>query len=228
MSNYVYDTGGNGIALLMVDGAALDGVAISNVSMENAGTPIFIRLGNRARPMPDEDPPGMGSMRDIVISGVEARGAGPVGCAISGIPGEYIQNLTLRDIRIRFAGGGTLEDAKEPVPEKETQYPSQRMFGTLPAYGMFIRHVRNLAVDGLDLSYDPEVGEQRPAIVLDDVIDAHLTKLHTAAVEQMPPIRMVNCQGALSIEESPGAGCARGARDRDERYSRPSARGDCR
>lgn len=46
--------------------------------------------------------------------------------------------------------------------------------------------------------------------------------------DREPPIRMVNCRGGLSIEESPGAGCARGARDRDERYSRPSARGDCR
>ncbi|MDZ7615965.1 MAG: glycoside hydrolase family 28 protein, partial [Patescibacteria group bacterium] len=198
MSNCtIYDTGYGGISLLMVDGATFDRVSISNVVMDNVAAPIVIRLGNRARPMPGEDPPGMGAMRNIVISGVQARGAAVLGCFASGIPGEYIENLTLRDIRIEFAGGGTLEEAKAVLPEREASYPSGRTFGTLPAYGMFIRHVRNLTIDGLDLSYNQEVGEQRPGLVLDDVLDANLTKLRVAPVEQMPAVRMVNCQGVL-------------------------------
>jgi hypothetical protein len=198
MSNCtIYDTGGSGIALLMVDGAAFDGVSISNVVMDNVAAPICIRLGNRARPMPGEEPPGMGSMRNIVLSGVQARGAGSLGCFASGIPGEYIENLTLRDIRIVFAGGGTLEQAKATVPERETAYPGQRTLGTLPAYGLFLRHVRNLTIDGLDLGYDRAAGEQRPALILDDVIDANLTKLRAQPVEQMPSVRLINCQGVL-------------------------------
>ncbi len=193
----MYDTGGCGIALLMVDGALLDRVSISNVVMDNVDAPLCIRLGNRARPMPGEDPPGMGSMRNIVIRGVQARGAGTLGCYASGIPGEYIENLTLRDIRIQFAGGGTREQAKAAVPERENAYPGQRTLGTLSAYGLFLRHVRNLTLDGLDLSYDPEAGERRPALVLDDVLNANLTKLRLLPVEQMPAVRLVNCQGAL-------------------------------
>ncbi|MDY0168019.1 MAG: glycoside hydrolase family 28 protein [Thermoguttaceae bacterium] len=193
----IYDTGYGGISLLMVDGGTFDRVSISNVVMDNVAAPIVIRLGNRARPMPGEDPPGVGSMRNIIISGVQARGAAAFGCFASGIPGEYIENLTLRDIRIEFAGGGTLEQAKAVLPERETQYPSGRTFGSLPAYGLFLRHIRNLTIDGLDLSYDSEVGEQRPALVLDDVIDANLTKLRVQPVEHMPAVRLVNCQGVL-------------------------------
>jgi hypothetical protein len=198
MSNCtIYDTGGAGISLLMVDGGKFDGVSISNVSMENVFAPIFIRLGNRARPMPDEDPPGMGSMKNIIIRGVQARGAGDYGCAISGLPGEFIENLTLRDIRIQFSGGGTLEHAQANVAERDAQYPASRMFGTLPAYGLFIRHVRNLTLDGIDLSFDPQTGDQRPAMVLDDVRDANLSNLRAVAVESMPTIRMGDCQGVL-------------------------------
>jgi hypothetical protein len=198
MSNCtIYDTGGSGIALLMVDGGTFDRVSISNVVMDNVEAPLCIRLGNRARPMPGEDPPGMGAMRNIVISGVQARGAGSLGCYISGIAGEYIENVTLRDIRIEYAGGGTLEQAQAAVPQRETAYPGQRTLGTLPAYGLFIRHVRNLTIDGLDLSFDPQAGEQRPALVLDDVIDANLSKLRAQPVAQMPTLRMTDCQGVL-------------------------------
>jgi len=198
MSNCtIYDTGGAGIALLMVDGGVLDRVSISNVVMDNVASPIFIRLGNRARPLPDEEPPGQGMMRNIVISGIQARGAGVLGCAISGIPGACIEHLTLRDIRIQSAGGGTVENGRATVPEREAAYPSPRIFGPLPAYGLFIRHVRHLTLDGVELSFDTARGEERPALVLEDVHDAYLTKLRAAAVSAMPTVRMVNCQGVL-------------------------------
>lgn len=193
----IHNTSGAGISLLMVDGAALDGVSISNVVMDNVATPIFIRLGNRARPLPDEDPPGQGSMRNIMIRAIQARNAGVLGCAISGIPGAYIENLTLRDIRIHAIGGGKLENATAIVPEHQAAYPSPRTFGTLPAYGMFIRHVRHLTLDGIDLSFDAARGDERPALVLDDVCDANLNNLRGAAAARMPAIRMVNCQGLL-------------------------------
>jgi len=198
MSNCtIHDTGSGGISLLMVDGAAFDRVSISNVAMNNVEVPIVIRLGNRARPLPGEKRPGMGTMRNIIISGVQASGAARRGCFISGIPGEYIENVTLRDIRIEFAGGGTREQAKANAPERESSYPSGRMFGMLNAYGLLVRHVRNLTLDGLDLSYHQKEGEKRPALVLDNVHEANLTKLRLQPVENMPAVRLVNCQDVL-------------------------------
>ena len=51
-----YETPGGGLALELVDGGILDGVVISNVVMKDVDCPIFIRLGNRARPYEDGMP----------------------------------------------------------------------------------------------------------------------------------------------------------------------------
>ena len=51
MSNCaIYDTRISGIALELVDGGTLEQVSISNVTMHNTRSAIFIRLGDRARP----------------------------------------------------------------------------------------------------------------------------------------------------------------------------------
>ena len=49
----VYDTGLAGVALEMVDGGDLERVCVSGITMRNARGGIFVRLGNRARPIID-------------------------------------------------------------------------------------------------------------------------------------------------------------------------------
>ena len=49
----------------------------------------------------------------------------------------------------------------------EDAYPEPSMFGVLPAYGLFARHVRGLRVRDVSLSFDAP--EARPAIALRDV-----------------------------------------------------------
>ena len=165
----VHDTGYSGIAVEMVDGGVLDRVTVSNVTMRDVKVPIFIRLGNRARPIPKLPPPGMGSLRNVIITGVQASGVSETGCSITGIPGFPVENVTLDNIRIEFEGSGTRKDAEREIPERIDAYPSGKMFGTLPAYGFFCRHAKNLRLHNIDLSF--EEADQRPAIVCDDVED---------------------------------------------------------
>ena len=165
----IHDTGYSGIAVEMVDGGVLDRVTISNITMTDVKAPIFVRLGNRARPIPDLPPPGMGSLRNVIISNIQATGADTMGCSITGIPGFPVENVTLNNIRIESSGGGTAEDAERETPEKIKSYPSGKMFGTLPAYGFFCRHAANLRLHNIDLSFAED--DQRPAIVCDDVRD---------------------------------------------------------
>ncbi len=192
----IYDTGYGGISLMMVDGAQFGRVNVSNITMRDVRVPIFIRLGNRARPLPDEEEPGMGSLRDIVISNVQGSVLGPIGCSITGIEGHYAENITLENIRLHFPGGGTAEDAAREVPENEKSYPSGRMFGTLPAYGFYCRHVKNLRLHGLDL--DCMQPDGRPAVVCDDVVDFEVFGLHTQVAEEVDcAVRLVNCRDGL-------------------------------
>jgi polygalacturonase len=170
------------IALEMVDGGVLDGISISNIRIRRTRGAIFMRLGNRARPHLAEGPggsrgtftaapgtpiPPVGKFRNVHISQVTADGGDVTGCAIAGLPGHPLENVTLSGIQLSFEGGGTVEDARREVPEKEIDYPEYKMFGRLPAFGMWCRHVQGLRL------HDVQVGtgkpDARPGLVCDDV-----------------------------------------------------------
>ena len=69
-----------GIAIEMVDGGWVDGVVISNVSMQRVRTPIFVRLGAR-RTSGEQD----AFLRGVMIDNVHATGA-ILTSSITGIP----------------------------------------------------------------------------------------------------------------------------------------------
>jgi len=170
-----------GIGLEMVDGGVLERVTLSGITVEGAVAPVFVRLGNRARLFkPDAPKPGVGKIRDVVISNLIARGARHNGCIITGIPGHLVENLTLRDVRITFEGGGKLPDATRQVDEMEAKYPSAGGFGRLPAYGLYVRHVNGLTLDNVQLDW--EKPDYRPALICDDVRNVNINNLQTAAV----------------------------------------------
>ena len=167
----IYDTRLAGVALEIVDGGTMDRVVVSNITMNKVGAPIFLRLGNRARPFKKNmETPGMGVMRNITISNIEATGANPTGCAITGLPEAKIENLTLSNVRLSFEGGGTKADAERKIPEKTADYPEYSMFGRLSAYGLYCRHIKGLKLFNVELQL--EKADQRHAVVLEDVEDA--------------------------------------------------------
>jgi polygalacturonase len=169
----IYNTRLAGIALEIVDGGTMDRVVVSNITMNKIGAPIFMRLGNRARPFKkDKETPGIGVMRNITISNIEATGANPTGCAISGLPETKIENLTLSNLRLSFEGGGTKADAERDIPEKPAAYPEYSMFGKLSAYGLYCRHVKGLKLFNVQLQL--EKPDQRYAVVFEDVEDAFI------------------------------------------------------
>lgn len=169
MSNCtIYDTRLAGIALEIVDGGVMDGVTIANVSMRNVGAPLFARLGDRARPsVPGGPKQPVGRLRNVTLSGIRARACGPVGCAFAGLPGHPLENISLSDIRLEFVGGGTEEDARRAIPEKRDAYPEFQMFGKLSAFGLFLRHARNVRLRDIELV--TEKPDARPPIVSVDV-----------------------------------------------------------
>ena len=167
----------SGIAIESVDGGDIDGVTISNISMVNVRTPIFLRLGNRGR---DMDIPVPGKLQNVIICNIVATGAQQA-CPIVGIPNHYLKNITLDNIQITYIGGGTLEQTNIQVPEYESKYPEATMFGTLPAYGFYCRHVKGLKLQ--DISLTLQSPDYRHALICDDVsrvtidsFDAHQSK----------------------------------------------------
>lgn len=192
----IYDTHGDGVAVEEVDGGICQRINISNLVMRNVRVPLFIRLGNRANPLPGHSVPGVGRLRDVMISNIQASKAGSVGCSITGLPDHPVENITLQNIRIRFAGGGTAQDAARDVPEKEASYPQGSMFGVLPAYGLYCRHVNGVRLHNLDLAFEKE--DARPALVAEDVHDLDVFGLRAQLASGAGALlQLVDVQGAL-------------------------------
>jgi polygalacturonase len=192
----MYDTRLAGIALEMVDGGTLDRVNISNVAMDNVRCPIFIRLGNRARPFEKgAPPPGMGRLRNVSLSDIQASGADAIGCAVAGLPGHPVEDLALSNIRISFAGGGKKADAERSVEEKPEAYPEYSMFGRLPAYGFYCRHARNVRFDRVEVgSLAPDA---RPSLVCEDVDGLRLSAWSALSLSAGPEVRLENVRDAF-------------------------------
>jgi hypothetical protein len=186
-------------------------VAISNIAMSDVQSPIFLRLGNRARPFKkDMARPGMGQFRNVVVSNVVATGAGKTGCSIAGLPDHPVRNVTLSNISNTSAGGGTQADATREVPERPEKYPECTMFGTLPSYGFYCRHVEGLTLSQIDLRTARE--DLRPAIVLDDVQNVEIEGLRTRNSARVSPTLVFNdVRGALirGCRPSPAVAFAR-------------------
>ncbi|WP_214071754.1 glycoside hydrolase family 28 protein [Mucilaginibacter sp. dw_454] len=158
-----------GLCLETVDGADLSDITITNLTMRDIkNAPIFVRLGARQR-----GPEGFqfSQLHRVIISNVVAYNVeAKQGAIISGIPGHDIEDLTLSNIRIYFKGGGTKEQIDTKVPDLIKSYPEPDQFGTTPAYGFFIRNVKDLKMSDVEVSYEKE--EARPAFALDNVTGA--------------------------------------------------------
>lgn len=162
-----------GIALEAVDGGTLERIAISNITMTGIPTPLFMRLGNRARlHRPDAPKPAVGLFRDVNVDNIVATGVGNISCSISGIPGHPIQGVRVSNVTLRCTGGVDEDMTDLQVPEVETKYPESRMFGPLPSYGFYCRHVENLTFRNVQVGYDRP--DRRYALVCDDVEDLTL------------------------------------------------------
>jgi polygalacturonase len=176
VSNCVFD-GCQGLALESVDGALLEDVTITNITMRDVrSAPIFMRLGSRMR-----GPAGVpvGALRRILISNLVCSNASSkIASIISGVPDHPIEDVKLENILIEHQGGGTPEDAKLPLAEKESAYPEPTMFGPTPSHGFFIRHVAGLEMSGIKIL--AAAPDPRPAFYLDDVRSADFFRIKAA------------------------------------------------
>jgi polygalacturonase len=173
---YGLNRGLAGIALEIVDGGRMERVTVSSIAIQGVSVPIFMRLGNRARSFKkDTPPPGVGTMRNVILSDILATDVSPTGCAISGVAGHAIEGVTLSNIRLTFEGGGTAEQASRSIPEREKDYPESLMFGPLPAYGLYCRHVKEIKLDNVVLRTNK--ADLRHAVVCDDAEDVTIDGL---------------------------------------------------
>jgi hypothetical protein len=209
----IHDTYGAAIKLQMVEGGVMENISFSNLVMENVTGPISLRLAGwlgwrreRAASLP------LGEMRNIRFSNIRATVAddahplpheGPKNpgearscISITGQPGHPVTGISFTDMHVTFPGGGTREDAeRSDIPELPDAYPEYHMFGVLPAYGIYARHVRDLVLRGVRL--DLAAPDQRPALLCDDAEDLELDGVQALSDPEAPVARLRDSRSAF-------------------------------
>ncbi|SEJ39790.1 glycoside hydrolase family 28 protein [Paraburkholderia diazotrophica] len=92
------------------------------------------------------------------------------------------------DPEARDGKGGWTDDPYN-IPEAPREYPEPSMYGVLPAYGLYARHVQGLKMRNVRLSYGAE--DERPPVVLDDVRDSSFIGFAAMAKSGTPDFVMV-------------------------------------
>jgi polygalacturonase len=188
ISNCVFE-GCQGLALETVDGALLEDVTITNISMRDIiSAPIFLRLGRRMRG-PKEIP--IGTLKRVIIDNIVCSNCSPrEGSIISGIPGHNIEDVRISNVQIQHQGGMAKEAGAIQPPENETAYPEPSMFGAMPSHGFYIRHVKGIDLSNIEII--PAKEDLRPAFVLDDVAGAEFFRIKTPKVADTPVFALHN------------------------------------
>lgn len=166
ISNCVFE-GCQGLALETVDGALLEDIAISNITMRDViSCPIFLRLGSRLRGPAETTK--VGTLRRVLINNlVSYNTSSRISSIVSGIPGYNIEDVKIANVYIQHVGGAAAESANIVPPELENKYPEPGMFGPMPSQGFFFRHVNHLEVSHVDVQ--PVAADARPSFYLSDV-----------------------------------------------------------
>ena len=181
----VRDTYRSVVAIESVDGGHIENILVEDIIAVNTWNPIFIRLGHRGGEAP-------GTVRNVTIRNMfvdvpfsrpdinyDMRGPAfdffhnPIPSSITGIPGHCVENVTLENIEIFCPGKASKGMAYVPlsrlssVPEKIDDYPEFTMFGELPSYGLYGRHVRGLTLN--NVNFRLKDSDFRPKYIFDDV-----------------------------------------------------------
>ena len=128
---------------------ALDDVRVSDVTMHDVATPLFLTLapGNTAG--------------QISIDRLSATGSYRAAASIESWADAPFEHVSLRDVSMEFTGGGTADDARLPIrpPPADTR--------PLPAWGIYARNISRLDLQNVRLSFQKD--DLRPAFIADAI-----------------------------------------------------------
>jgi hypothetical protein len=214
INNKVFDTYRSAVALEAVDGGFVEKVEVDSLQVLHTGHAIFLRIGERISGK-------KGRLENIRISNVSAEIAGSKPDAgyeyegpiedmprnisppviIAGLPGSMITNISFANIELKHPGGGNSLFARvglnelDSVPEKPAAYPDFSMFRELPAWGIYIRHAKDIKFSNLRLSSGKK--DYRTAVVLDDVHHSQFMATTVQEPDQKKPLYQYRSTGII-------------------------------
>ncbi|HET6994695.1 MAG TPA: glycosyl hydrolase family 28 protein [Chitinophagaceae bacterium] len=198
--------------------ASIENLSFSNIIMRNVTGPIGIGFSGPSgnNPNDNNERTPLPFIRNIVFNAIQATVvAKPIdhpdihfgvtvregeknSCiTLNAMGNYYLENISFTDVHIKYAGGGTKEQAAKTVPNIAAEYfgvwdPAP---GGPPAYGMYARNVKGLSLQNVRFEY--EQADARPAIIFDNVQDATINGLSAMGSGETELLRFINSKDIL-------------------------------
>ncbi len=173
-----YDVKGCGIKVVPVDGGSVEELYLHDIQMRNCTGPVFFSQGERLREYLGEqkEKPGRIShvrLERIAACVVSAKGSfyqgkpwgNALGCVVfSGLEQLPMEDVAVKDCVFHMPGGLELsgsarndtaereEIMTRQVPEMGDQYPEFHLFDPLPCWGLYLRHIRGIRWEGVQMT----------------------------------------------------------------------------
>jgi polygalacturonase len=154
-----------GILAGIADGASVSGLSFRGIEMSGVESPFaFIQSNMDRRLKKGGTMTAPRRIETILLENIRAEASTASPSVISGLPGQPMHGIVLRDIDI--ASPGTTKGAPSARAEPNIDgKPRHHMYGEhLPASGLYVQHAEELAIDDFCIELDSE--DPRPPIVL--------------------------------------------------------------
>jgi hypothetical protein len=184
--------GKSGIGIQMNDGSVIRNMSYDDIQMTSTSFPIVISTTSLLRG-PTKVP---GHAENIRISNVSAsnliagnnKSPQETAIIISGDGAHPHQGIVLEHVAVAYPGGGSrTSDPPEVAALNSGAQWNPRYLTPVPAYGLFIRHARN--VELRDVKLTTGAPDQRPAVIARDV-DSLLLDTFTAQKGTGPSLEL--------------------------------------
>ncbi|MBN2128159.1 MAG: right-handed parallel beta-helix repeat-containing protein [Sedimentisphaerales bacterium] len=204
--------GRSALAVMSADGAHVQNILFENIVIDETAVPIFVRLADRMRTFElyenavmtfnDEEKVRaetdreIGIVRNITFRNIVSHGVRAslppktmprsVGSAFSGVNGHMIENLVLENLDLTYAGGIRDRDKTYAgVPERPAHYPTPEIFGELPAFAFYFRHVNGVVMKNVTIrTLEPDL---RSSLVFDNAHDVRIEDVIVPRTEGAAP-----------------------------------------
>jgi len=181
-----HDIQDSGLKIQLNEGGEMKNMTFSNLVMKNVPRPVFMTFAQQKACVdaPEEMYP-MKAMHHFIFNGIIADNSGldkNSAFFITGMPNHYISDIQLTNIQFIVSGNGTKEDANKTNLKEYTLetlkgwWPEFSLVGTLPAYGIYARHIDGLYIQNFQVKTLAK--DNRQPIVFKDVVNGKIRDVY--------------------------------------------------
>jgi hypothetical protein len=146
----------NGIFLNVANGGKLENITVEDCTIKGFPSALSVYLSQLTSDYWKSYWPGAnmasnyGSIKNISFENITGTDLGNMGILLEGRESSRIENLKFKNITLSTAGKGKVMDE---FPEQPNEYPNlYYLFKQLPAYGMYLRHVKDVSLENIKVS----------------------------------------------------------------------------